>query len=115
MAISHFRDIPEILIEGNGAKGISKRSVLGPKEGWPDYVMRYFEINEGGHTPRHTHPWPHYVFVVSGKGVAHLEGLNTPIEQGSVIMIPENAIHQFSSDEKHKLCFTCIVPPEGDA
>lgn len=115
MVVSHVGRVEGKEYNGNGAKSVIKKSVLGPQEGWKDYVMRVFELEAKGYSPRHTHPWPHIVYVIYGKGIIHIDGTDHEVQEGSFAYVPENSLHQFLSGEQEKLSFICIVPPEGDA
>ena len=115
MAVGHAEDIQGKVFEGNGAQGVLKKTLMGAPEGWQDYVMRLFELAEGGHSPKHAHPWPHIAFIVKGTGSISLDGAEHEIKEGSYAYIPANAEHQFSNGNKSKMQFICIVPPEGDA
>ncbi|PKM86382.1 MAG: cupin [Firmicutes bacterium HGW-Firmicutes-12] len=115
MGIGHTKEVQGKLYDGNGAKNALKKTLIGAKEGWDDYVMRLFEIAEGGNSPKHTHPWPHIAFIVKGTGVVNLEGTDHEVEEGSYAYIPANSEHQFINAGNTDLKFICIVPPEGDA
>ena len=54
----------------DGIEGVVKRVLVSPADGWDGWVMRLFDVDPGGHTPRHAHDWPHINFVASGRGPA---------------------------------------------
>jgi len=114
MIVSHKDSIEGILYNSNGISNALKKTLISKNEGWKDYVMRLFEIGEGGYSPKHVHPWPHIIYVVGGKGVIEMEGKNHDIKMGSYAYIPNDAEHQFRNTSSEKLSFICIVPPEGD-
>lgn len=112
--VSH-RDLVEgISFSGGGAKNVLKKSLISKNEGWEDYVMRYFEVGEGGCSPKHIHPWPHIVYVLGGEGIIEIDGINHDIKEGSYAFIPVDTEHQFLNSVSDNLTFICIVPPEGD-
>ena len=37
------------------AKGVSIRVLIGEKEGAPNFIMRLFDLEPQGYTPRHAH------------------------------------------------------------
>jgi len=113
--ISHEKEIERIAMTAEGASGAGLKALIGPAEGWSDYVMRKVELESFGHSPKHTHPWPHINYVLEGKGVIFLDGKETPVEKGSVAYIPANSVHQFSNTQKEELHLICIVPKEGHA
>ncbi|RKD33934.1 cupin domain-containing protein [Thermohalobacter berrensis] len=114
MIVSHEKDLEGKRIEGEGIKKAIKKVLISPEEGWEGHVMRVFELEEGGHTPKHTHPWPHINYIVRGKGILHLDGKDYEVEEGSFAYVPSNKIHQFSNRGKDNFAFICIVPEEGD-
>ena len=93
----------------------SRNSVLvGRDEGWDGWAMRLFEVAPGGHTPRHTHDWPHINVVVAGEGVLHVDGVEHPIEPGTSGFVPAGSTHQFRNTGDAPLEFVCIVPEVGE-
>ena len=72
--------------------------------------MRQFEVAPGGHTPRHSHPYEHEVFVLEGDGMV-LEGeAEHPLTAGDVIFVQPNEVHQFCNTGSRPLKFLCMVP-----
>ncbi|WP_368506505.1 cupin domain-containing protein [Caloramator sp. CAR-1] len=114
MIVSHIDDVKGIEINNDLVKNAVKKVLITPKEGWEGYVMRVFELSEGGFTPRHTHPWPHINYILEGEGILHVEGKDYEIKKGSFAYVPSNALHQFMNKGKETLKFICIVPEEGD-
>jgi len=115
MPISHAERVVAKSFEGNGAKGVLKKTLLGPKEGWQDYVMRLFELSPGGCSPKHTHPWPHIAFIISGSGTISIDGVEEKVTGDSYAYIPAGTTHQYTNSADSVMRFICIVPPEGDA
>lgn len=113
MIVSH-RDMVEGISFSGEAKNVLKKTLIGKNEGWADYVMRYFEVGEEGHSPKHIHPWPHIVYVLGGEGVIDIEGKKHAVKMGSYAFISSNLEHQFLNTGSGMLTFLCIVPPEGD-
>ena len=112
--VGRSKDLAAVTMAGEGVQDVVKRVLVSPGEGWDGWVMRLFEIAPDGHTPRHTHPWPHINFVVSGSGELHLDGEDYEIETGSFAFVPAGDEHQFSATGVVPLSFVCIVPAEGD-
>ncbi|SHK86527.1 cupin domain-containing protein [Desulforamulus aeronauticus] len=114
MFINHVNNIEKITMNAPGVNGATKQTLIGPAQGWEGWVMRQFSLAGGGHTPRHSHPWPHINYVLSGKGVLFLGGQEHTLEPGSVAYVPGDVEHQFMNKEEQELSFICIVPEEGD-
>lgn len=114
MFVSNVKKLEEIKVTAPGVENAFKKSLIGPKEGWEGWVMRLFTLRERGNSPRHSHPWPHINYIVSGKGVLYLEGKDILLEEGSIAYVSSNAEHQFISTSDEDFVFICIVPEEGD-
>lgn len=114
MFIEHVKNIKSVSISAPGVTGASKQTLIGPPQGWDGWVMRQFALTPGGHTPRHSHAWPHINYVVSGKGTLFLEGQEHGLESGSVAYVPGGSEHQFMNKGDQEFSFICIVPEEGD-
>lgn len=112
--VSHKDLVQGISFNSGGAKNVIKKSLIAKNEGWEDYVMRHFEVGEGGCSPKHIHPWPHIVYILSGKGVIEIEGEKHDVREGSYAFIPPDTEHQFLNTGADVFTFICIVPPEGD-
>ena len=114
MPVSHVNERETRPVAAPGVRNVLKQIVVGPGDGWQGWVMRRFTLRDRGYTPRHRHPWPHVMYVLSGQGVFFLEGKEYAMEPGSFAFVPPDAEHQFTSTAPDDLIFLCIVPEEGD-
>lgn len=114
MIVSHVKDVEGVCVGGN--ESVLKKVLISSEQGWKDYVMRLFELSPGGNScsPRHSHKWPHIVYIVEGKGLLHIDGRDYQVEAGSFAYVPKEKVHQFINNGTEKFAFICIVPPEGD-
>lgn len=78
----------------------------------PNFVMRLFTIEPGGHTPLHSHPWEHEVFVVSGSGVTAGE-LEAEFSAGDALFVPAGEVHSFRNTGAEALRIICVVPRDS--
>jgi quercetin dioxygenase-like cupin family protein len=69
-----------------------------------------FELQPGGHTPLHTHPHEHEVFVLEGEGVVTFEGAEHPIEPEHVVFVPGGVEHNFRNVGGSVFRFLCMIP-----
>ncbi len=114
MFVSNIENVAKIPMNMEGAEKVMKQVLIGKNEGWENHVMRLFTINKNGHTPRHSHPYPHINFIVSGKGVLHMDGTDYDMKQGSIAYVPSNIIHQYINKGNDDFVVICIVPSEGE-
>lgn len=92
------------------AKGVWVRPLITEEDGAPNFMMDVFEIEPGGHTALHAHPWEHQAFVLSGEGTIRAGDTDHPIKPGSVVFIAANEEHQFRNSGKHPLELLCVIP-----
>ena len=51
MEIKFAEDVEATPVEMDDAEGVRMRMLIGPQEDAPNFNMRMFEVNPGGHTP----------------------------------------------------------------
>ena len=88
--------------------------LVGRDEGWTDHAMRLFTVGKGGNTPKHSHPWPHINYVVSGCGELLIGDKKHEVKAGSVAYVPDDTEHQFRNLTEDDFVFICIVPSRGE-
>jgi quercetin dioxygenase-like cupin family protein len=115
MFVSNIKDVKKVKMDMPGAEKVLKQLIIGKDEGWDSHAMRLFTVAPGGHTPRHTHPEVYHVnFIVSGKGILHIDGKDYEIEQGSIAYVPGEKEHQYTNTSDEELVLICIVPAKGE-
>jgi quercetin dioxygenase-like cupin family protein len=110
MKLTPYTQAQATLLDGEPAKGIAARVVIGKSDGAPNFCMRVFEIAPGGHTPKHSHAWEHEMFVYAGAGEVYGNGAWQPMQAGNVIFIPANEEHQMQNTGQELLVVVCLVP-----
>jgi len=110
MKIKPYRDIEARPVEDPAAKGATMRVAIGPDDGAPNFMMRVFTLEPGGHSPRHSHPYEHEVFFHAGGGELFCEGESRAVGPGHVAYVPPGALHQFRNTGPEPLVFVCVIP-----
>jgi quercetin dioxygenase-like cupin family protein len=111
MILHKDKDVKDIQIDMEGTEGVVKKILIGVEDGSLDIIMRLFRVEPGGHTPRHTHPYPHIVKWISGKGIIVDDmGGENELEVGMSAFIPGNEEHQFRNPYDEDCSFLCIIP-----
>jgi quercetin dioxygenase-like cupin family protein len=108
MIVRHFHDVQEVT-SLKGATGVSKRTLLGKDDSAPNFYLRRFSIEAGGNTPRHSHPWEHQIYVLSGGGEVMVSGERSPLREGTAVLIPSGEEHQIKAGQG-PLEFICVIP-----
>src|SRR5690242_17621737 len=110
MNVKHFEQVNSATVTMEGAKGCTVRWLVGEPEGAPTFAMRHFEVEPGGFTPKHSHPYEHEVFILQGHGVV-LEGNDEHrLAPGVVVLVKPDEVHQFRNTDSTPLTFLCLIP-----
>lgn len=112
MKIAKSIDVVKKPVDMAGAKDVDIRVLISKDDGAENFAMRMFEVQPGGHTPLHTHPNEHEVFIVEGHGVLVYGGREHPFEAGHVIFVEPGSKHQFKNTGGSILKFLCLIPVE---
>lgn len=110
MKVQDHRRIRQAPVTMEGAVGCTVRWLVGEEDGAPNFAMRQFEVAPGGHTPRHSHPYEHEVFVLDGTGEVFEGDTAHPLKAGDVVYVAPDEVHQFRNTGATPLRFLCLVP-----
>jgi quercetin dioxygenase-like cupin family protein len=112
LKVLNYTDMEPAPVTHEEAEGVTIRRLIAKEDGAPNFAMRLFEVNPGGHTPLHTHEWEHEVFVVDGEGIVWKDGEDVPIGSGTTIFVPPGEKHCFKNPGSEIFRFICLVPVE---
>jgi len=110
MKVQNLEQIESQGVTMEGAVDCRVRWLIGERDGAPNFAMRQFEVGVGGHTPKHSHPYEHEVFVLEGAGEILDGNTPRPLRAGDVIFVKPDEIHQFRNTGDATLKFLCLVP-----
>lgn len=97
----------------DGAKDVKIRWLIAEEDGAPNFAMRMFEVQPGGHTPYHTHDWEHEIFVLEGEGELKTEKGTQNFAAGDIIFVDPNMHHNFTNRGDKLMRFLCLVPHQN--
>ncbi len=103
-------ELEDVNVEG--AKGAHIRWLISQKDNAPNFALRMFEIEVGGQTPFHKHPWEHEVFVLEGNGALVTDLGEKEFKRYDVIYVDPSTNHQFKNIGETTMKFLCIIPHE---
>lgn len=109
MKFFNYRDVEAKSAE-EGASRLRVRWLITKEAGAQNFAMRIFEMEVGGYSPFHSHPWEHEVFILEGEGLVVGEDDKRKFGAGDAILILPNEKHQFKNDGKKALKFLCLIP-----
>jgi quercetin dioxygenase-like cupin family protein len=114
MLIRRADEMPGQAMQMEGVQGVQMRLMVGRADGAPNFAMRHFTVEPGGHTPRHSHDYEHEVFVVEGAAQVEYDGAKHEIKAGDVLFVKPNVVHQFVNTGAATFKFLCLVPVTFD-
>lgn len=96
--------------ENSGADKATRQVLIGTDENSPNFHLRYFAVQPGGHTSLDQHAHEHGVYVLHGRAHLRLENNNYELKAGDVVYIAGYEVHQFFASGQEPFGFLCIVP-----
>ncbi len=112
MKITRLEDCPARPVQMEGVQGASKQVPIGIAEGAPNFSVRVFTLEPGGHTPHHAHAAEHVNYVLEGEGEILTDEGPRPIAQGDYVLIKPQERHQYRNPTSNRLLFMCMVPKD---
>jgi quercetin dioxygenase-like cupin family protein len=110
MKVHHYTDVEAKEATEQGASKVKVRWLITKEMGAPNFAMRLFEVEAGGCSPLHTHPWEHEVFILEGNGALVTEEGDKKLKTGDAVYVAPNEKHQFKNSSSKPLKFLCMVP-----
>jgi len=112
MKVIAIERAPATEVKMEGVEGVRMRVLIGEEDGAPSFTMRLFELEPGGHTPQHAHPFEHEIIVRAGSGTLWTAAGEHTLEPGVVALVTGDVEHQFRAGPAG-MEFYCLVPHEG--
>jgi len=94
-------------------KGVSMKMLLSPDES-PNFAMRNFKIDAGGHMPLHTNTVEHEQYVISGRARVVIGDQTIEAGAGDILLIPAGVPHSYETLGDEAYSFLCLVPKGED-
>ena len=92
-----------------GLEGVIKRVLIGPAEGAPHYILRYFRVEPGQHTNLERHAHDHGVMILHGKARVQLNTEFQEVGPMDVVYIASDDLHQFTNVGDEAMGFLCVI------
>ncbi|DAB28558.1 MAG: cupin [Sulfurimonas sp. RIFOXYD12_FULL_33_39] len=94
-------------------KGVSMKMLLSMEES-PNFAMRNFIIDAGGHMPLHTNSVEHEQYVLSGYASVQIGDEIIEAKAGDILLIPAGVSHSYKTVGDEAYSFLCLIPKGED-
>lgn len=112
MKITRLESCDPMPVTMAGVKDAVKQVPLGKADGAPNFSIRVFTIQPGGHTPHHSHDSEHLNYILDGSGEVLDGDQPRAIKPGDYILVKPHEKHQYRNTGETPLKFMCMVPKE---
>jgi len=110
MIVKSHTDVPAEKVAMTGAENVTIRWLLGKDSPAPNFHLRLFEVQPGGHSPYHAHPYEHEIYVLEGSGRLNAKGKSLPLAAGTFALVEPSEEHQFENSGSSVMKFLCLIP-----
>lgn len=101
--------LPEI-ITTEDVHGIIKHVLVGPEDGAPNFVIRYFQVPPSEQTFFHTHAHEHGMVILHGKAKIQVKQEVFDLAPLDAIFVSGGDLHRVINTGEESLGFLCIIP-----
>ncbi len=108
--LGHYTLVKKEKVPEDMAEKTWIRWLIRKEDGAPNFAMRVFEVEPGGHIKAHSHPWEHEIFVLEGVGDIRIGDRVYRVTSGFFIYIPPNVEHEYWNKGDKSLVFICLIP-----
>lgn len=109
-----WENVPEKVVTGPDVAGVTGKVLIGPQDGAPNFRIRYFRIEPGGHSTLEQHAHDHGVYILHGRAHVRLGSETVEVKAGDAIYVGSWELHQFSTLGNEPLGFLCVIPAKRD-
>jgi len=110
MKITRLENCEVSPVQMDGAAGATRQLPIGKADGAPNFSIRVFTLEPGGHTPHHDHASEHLNYILQGSGEVMDGDVPRPVAAGDFILVPPHQKHQYRNPGSTPLVFMCMVP-----
>lgn len=106
-------DVERKIFTTNEVKGVIKNILVGPQDGAPNFIIRFFQVPVGGSTFDHAHPHEHGIVILHGNARVKIENQTHELHPFDSVFLSGNDHHQIINIGDSSLGFICVIPREN--
>lgn len=112
MKITNLEQCDSAAVAMAGAVGATRQVPIGKADGAPNFSIRVFTLEPGGHTPHHIHESEHLNYIIEGCGEVMDGDSPRPVKKGDFVLVTPHEKHQYRNTGHTPLVFMCMVPSQ---
>jgi len=108
----HFswEGVTPLEINTQDVQGVLKHVLIGPKDGAPSFIVRYFQVPVGGFTFLHQHAHEHGILILYGQARIQIKDVFDDLKPLDAVFVSGTDLHQLTNSGDTPLGFICIIP-----
>lgn len=107
-----WEDVSDKVVDSEDSRAVTGKLLVGPRDGAPNFRIRYFRIEPGGYSPLERHPHDHGIFILHGRAQVRMGSERVTVGPRDVVYVPGNETHQLRTVGDEPLSFLCVIPPK---
>lgn len=95
-------------------RGVLKHVLVGPEDGAPNFIIRYFQVPTKSQTFHHAHPHEHGMLILHGNAKVQINDDVHELGPLDSIFISGNDVHKVTNIGNSPLGFLCVITREAE-
>lgn len=107
-------DVQPVEFNTEEIRGVLKHVLVGPEDGAPNFIIRYFQVPINSQTFHHAHPHEHGMLILHGKAKVQINEAFHEVGPLDSIFLSGNDVHQVINTGDSPLGFLCVITREAE-
>jgi quercetin dioxygenase-like cupin family protein len=109
-----WEGVQPLMIHTEEVQQVFKHVLVGPDEGAPNFVIRYFQVPVGDNTFYDQHPHEHGIIILHGTAKVQINEEFFELGPLDAVYISGNDIHQLTNSGDTPLGFFCVITRQAE-
>ena len=109
-----WQDVQPMEFNTEEVRGVLKHVLVGPADGAPNFIIRYFQVPVQSQTFHHAHPHEHGMVILHGKAKIQINDDYHELGPLDSIFLSGDVIHQVTNIGDSPLGFLCVITREAE-
>lgn len=112
--IYDWEDVQPMVLNNKEVRGVLKHVLVGPEDGAPNFIIRYFQVPVQSQTFHHAHPHEHGMLILHGKAKIKINEDFHELGPLDSIFISGDDVHQVTNISDAPLGFLCVITRQAE-